>query len=330
MKTYSYKDKPLRIFGVVDFDKTGKLLRTPEYLRRELPSLNFLGERCPGARLCFRTNAEKITLHIDFETFYFDVGMSIFSAHSAFVYVGERPVSRFAGIVHPSNYEEKSFSGSFSKSCEMEDVTIYLPRNEIIADIRIDIDDEATIEAPTPYRDVKPIVYYGSSITEGGCSSNHSNAYNAILSRWLNVDYYNLGFSGNAKGELPMADFINGIDMSVFVYDYDYNAPDVDHLKNTHEPFFKRIREAHPALPVIMMSRPKARYNEDDKARREVIRATYDNAVAEGDTLVRFIDGETLFGHEDSELCSVDGVHPNDLGFYRMAKTIRPVLEELL
>ena len=330
MKTYSYLDEPLRIFGVVDFEKTRRLRRLPDALREEIPSLVFLGQRCPGARLCFRTNAKKVTLHIDFETFKPDVGMSVYAAQSAFVYVGDRPVSRFAGLIHPKDYENKSFSGNFFKSGDMEDVTIFLPRNEVIADIRIEVSDDALVEAPTPYRYSRPIVYYGSSITEGGCSCNHSNAYNAILSRWLDVDYYNLGFSGNAKGELPMADFINGIDMSVFVYDYDHNAPNVEHLEKTHEPFFKRIREAHPDLPILMMTRPKACYNEENSARREVVRRTYENAVAAGDTLVRFLDGETFYGDVDRELCSIDGVHPNDLGFYRMATAIRPVLEELL
>ena len=120
------------------------------------------------------------------------------------------------------------------------------------------------------------------------------------------------------------------IDMSVFVYDYDHNAPTTEHLEKTHEPFFKRIREAHPDLSILMMTRPKACYNEENSARREVVRRTYENAVAAGDTLVRFLDGETFYGDVDRELCSIDGVHPNDLGFYRMATAIRPVLEELL
>ena len=127
-----------------------------------------------------------------------------------------------------------------------------------------------------------------------------------------------------------MADFINGIDMGVFVYDYDHNAPNLTQLESTHEPFFKRIREAHPDLPILMMSRPKCLYEERDKARRSVIRATYERAVAAGDKRVRFLDGETFFGTVDADLCTVDGTHPNDLGFYRMATVIRPVLEELI
>ena len=65
MKTYSFRDKPLRVFGVVDFDKTGKFERLPDAVREAIPSLSFLGRRCPGARLCFRTNAEKVNVTIE-------------------------------------------------------------------------------------------------------------------------------------------------------------------------------------------------------------------------------------------------------------------------
>ena len=58
--------------------------------------------------------------------------------------------------------------------------------------------------------------------------------------------------------------------------------------------------------------------------------ATYDAAVAAGDKKVYFIDGETFYGETDRNLCAVDNCHPNDLGFFRMANTIRPVLKEML
>ena len=64
--------------------------------------------------------------------------------------------------------------------------------------------------------------------------------------------------------------------------------------------------------------------------RRKVIRATYDRAVAEGDQLVWFVDGETLFGEEDRDACTMDGAHPNDLGFYRMAKSLLPYIKNAL
>jgi lysophospholipase L1-like esterase len=145
----------------------------------------------------------------------------------------------------------------------------------------------------------------------------------------MNLDYINLGFSGNAKGELAMADYINTLDFSVFVYDYDHNAPTVEHLAATHEPFFRRIREAHPTVPVIMLTRPHATYGEDEIARRAVVKATYDHAKAEGDENVYFINGYEMMsrcGHD----ATIDGTHPNDLGFDCMANTIGEFLSTII
>ena len=330
MITYNYKDAPIQIFGVVDFEKKGKIQRLPDELIERIPRLSFLGKRCPGVRLCFRTNSEQIHLKITFETLSVDVGMSLYSCQSATVFAGDRQNGRFLGIVSPLKYTQNTFEGTVKKDNTTEDIVIWLPRREIIADIEIGVDDGAEMLPPTPYKYAKPILYYGSSITEGGCSASNTCAYNAIISRHLDVDYYNFGFSGNARGDLNMAEYIAGIDMSIFVYDYDYNAPSVEHLANTHEPFFKVIREKNPDLPVVMMTRPALVYQDSDKARRNVIRTTYENAVRAGDKNVYFIDGETYYGEIDRDLCTIDGIHPNDLGFSRMASVVEPVIRSIL
>ena len=123
-----------------------------------------------------------------------------------------------------------------------------------------------------------------------------------------------------------MAELICGYDMSCFVMDYDHNAPTLEHLKETHEPFFKYVRERHPELPIILVSRPD---NCDDE-RINVILNTYNNAVKAGDKNVYFINGKDLFTDKDRDACTVDGCHPNDLGFYRMAKAIAPVVKKAL
>ena len=330
MKTYSLFDKPLKVFGVPFFEKNKKLVRIPDELIEQLPNLAHLGRRCPGARLAFKTDSPTFTVKVTLKTLSVDIGMSLYACQSAHIMVGERENAQHLGVVNPPDYSTKVFEKTFSKSSDLEQVTVYFPRNEQLENIEISIEDDANITEPTPYKYEKPIVFYGSSITEGGCCCNHTNAYNAILSRWLDFDFYNLGFSSNAKGELVMADYINTFDMGVFVYDYDHNAPTVEHLANTHKPFFDRIREAHPNIPILMMTRPAEVYNNDMKARRDIVKATYNAAVAAGDKNVYFIDGETFYGETDRNLCSVDNCHPNDLGFFRMANVIRPVLKEML
>ncbi len=331
MRGFTYKDYPIKVFGIPHFEKHKTLERLPSELIEKLPSLSFLGRRPMGARLGFRTDSKSFTLKIEFETLSVDVGMSIYACQSAYVFVGERSTSRYLGLTGAYNYETKTFEKTFNKGADMEDVTVFLPRNEIIKNVWIYIEDNAKIQPPTPYKFSKPMLFYGSSITEGGIACNVCNGYNALISRHLDADYYNLGFSGNAKGELEMADYINTIDMSLFVYDYDHNAPTAEHLEKTHEPFFKRIREKNPTLPVLMMSRPFAVYGEDEKKRRDIVRKTYENAVLAGDKNVYFIDGELFFKNDpDRELCFIDTVHPNDLGFFKMASVIEPVIKEIL
>ena len=331
MKEYTYKEKPIRVFGIASFDKHKSLSRLPDEVIKEIPSLEFLGRRPTGARIGFRTDSKKFTVKIELETLSVDIGMSIYACQSAFVYVGEKTKSKFLGIVNPPNYDVKVYEGTFTKSGEMEDVTVFLPRNEIVRNVSVFIEDGAKIEEPTPYRYSTPVLFYGSSITESGIACNPACAYTAIISRHLDTDYYNLGFSGNAKGELAMADFICSLDISLFVYDYDHNAPTVEHLKNTHEPFFKRVREKKPTLPIIMMSRPYANYGAEELQRKEIIKATYENALKNGDKNVYFIDGEKYFEKfEDKELCFIDTIHPTDLGFYKMAQIIEPVIKKIL
>ena len=331
MKEYTYRDYPIKVFGIPHCEMHKTLKRLPDELIEKIPSLSFLGRRPMGARLGFRTDSERFTVRIEFETLGVDIGMSIYSCQSAAVFVGERQSSHFLGIANAYNYENKTFEKTFKKSREMEEVLIYLPRNEIIKNVWILIEDGAKIEEPTPYKYAKPIVFYGSSITEGGIACNVSNGYNAVISRHLDVDFYNLGFSGNAKGEIEMADFINTIDMSVFVYDYDHNAPTPEHLEATHQVFFKRIREKHPNLPVVMMSRPYAVYGEEERLRREIVRRTYENALANGDKNVYFIDGEAPFRDDpDRELCFIDTIHPNDLGYSKMVAHTEPLIKKIL
>ncbi len=279
----------------------------------------------------FRTDAAEVTAHMELDTLTVDFAIPLCGSAGAVAALGTGADMRYAGLLCPRQYDQRLVSLTFVKAPVMEDVTLFLPRNEVVRSVWFTLPDGAKVEAPTPYAVERPIVFYGSSITEGGCASRVTNAYPALVSKWLNADYINLGFSGLAKGELPVAQFIARHEMSAFVYDYDHNAPNPAHLMATHEPFFKVIRNAHPKLPILIQTKPDPDTNPADAAaRREIIRATFLRAQAAGDEHVRFIDGQTFFGQTGRADCTVDGCHPNDLGFMRMAETVYPVLKEML
>ena len=248
------------------------------------------------------------------------------------LYVGKGKDKKFIKVAMPGSKQgeyEAVFEGINPKH-ELCEWTLNMPLYNGVKKLEIGLLPEAKLEKPAPYFIEKPIVFYGSSITQGGCASRPGNSYTHIICRWLDANMVNLGFSGNAKGEPEMAELISRIEMSAFVMDYDHNAPSIEHLQNTHESFFKVIRSNHPDLPVIFVSMPDFDRDAASNLRRGIIHKTYENAVIMGDKNVYFVDGESLFGSKDRDSCTVDGCHPNDLGFMRMAENIYPTVKKAL
>lgn len=147
------------------------------------------------------------------------------------------------------------------------------------------------------------------------------------------MDHINLGFSGNGKAEDAIVAYMASLDMAVFVSDYDHNAPDVAYLEKTHCKMYQAIREKHPDVPYIMLSKPNYYSYQrplagtlKNRARRAVILDTFQYALAQGDENVYFIDGERLL---PNDACTVDALHPNDLGFYFMAETVYNTLLQI-
>lgn len=163
--------------------------------------------------------------------------------------------------------------------------------------------------------------YTGSFITQGVCASMPWTCYPAILSRWLDCDYVNLGASGSAKGEDAMADYIKNLSMDIFVYDYDYNAPSAAHLEKTHRWMFERIRKKNPKLPIIILPRPKYFLNQDEQRRRQIVYDTWRLAKEAGDENVYFIDGKKLMALAGDE-GTVDNCHPMDYGFFSLTQSL--------
>jgi lysophospholipase L1-like esterase len=210
-------------------------------------------------------------------------------------------------------------------------ITLHLPLYSSLNGFEVGLQEDATVDHGLAYRPIPPVVYYGSSITQGGCASRPGNAYTNVVSRRINIDHINLGFSGNAKGESAIVDYMAGLTMSAFVCDYDHNAPSVDHLRATHEPLYRAIRAAHPDIPYVMMTRPDFDGDRANSAlRRDVVYETYRRALSEGDRNVYFIDGERLLSGPYLDMATVDGCHPTDLGFALMADAVTDVLTRAL
>ncbi|MBE6676737.1 MAG: hypothetical protein E7594_07855 [Ruminococcaceae bacterium] len=317
--------EPFKIYGV--FYENGKFRRIPEQVAKSVSEgVYVLHTHTAGGRVRFRTNSPYVAIHAKMSGVGKMPHFALCGSAGFDMYIGDRYVATF---MPPFDIVD-GYEGIVDFGCSMmRDITIHFPLYSNVEELYIGLADGASIENPAPYAIQKPIVYYGSSITQGGCASRPGTSYQSFVSREIDADYLNLGFSGNARAEKEMVEYIKSLSMSVFVLDYDHNAPSVEHLKNTHERMFLEIREQHPDLPVVMMSRPKLYLSEEELERLEIIKATYENALARGDKNVYFIDGRELMAWAGNE-GTVDTCHPTDLGFSSMAKALIPVLGGIL
>ena len=245
------------------------------------------------------------------------------------VYVGSGANPLWVGNIRPG-VSGNTYNVEIALPAGTKEVMIVLPLYSGISTMSVGFPEGASISSPDPYVIEDPVVYYGSSITQGACASRPGMSYPDITTRLLGANLVNLGFSSSAKGETIVGETIARIKMSAFVYDYDHNG-DLANLRKTHYNFYKIIRNAHPDIPIIMISRFSIGYSGTDsdlKARRDVIETTYKKALAEGDTNVYYINGVDVYPPEYRGACLVDGIHPNDLGMYFVANAIYPVLKE--
>lgn len=330
---YDAKGEMFDIYGLYEPRKTEKFCRLPP-LEGVCEGVNTLADNTAGGRIRFTTNSPYISVKAEIESACNMAHMTLCGSCGFDLYRFDGSEEKYVKTLIPSAsicHGAKEFQcfAHIGDGTELF-LTLNLPLYNGIKKLEIGLAPEATLSHGAPFLLDKPIVYYGSSITQGGCASRPGNSYPALISHVTNIDHVNLGFSGSACGEPSMAEYISSLPMCAFVYDYDYNAWSPEYLAKTHEPFFLRIREKNPTVPVIMISAPCIATEDDRNQRRDVIRATYENAVKRGDKNVYFIDGGHLYDGPLADSCTVDGVHPNDLGFYRMAQSILTVLKKAL
>lgn len=325
------KKAPFALSGVF-YDEGRGFLRMPQETAALVSDgVAALNADTAGGRVRFKTNSSFIAIEAkmdvqDLMPHFTRLGQSGFDLYRK---AGEQ--SRYFASFMPPTLMKYGYSASAATDGGMAEYTINFPLYDRVSELYIALKRDAVLEAPAPYCNEKPVVFYGSSITQGGCASRPGNSYPAILSRRLNMDYINLGFSGSGKAEPAMRQYLASLPMSVFVCDYDHNAPDADYLEKTHLPLYRTVREAQPLLPIIFMTATDVLLRKGVyMKRREIIRRTYETALAEGDRKVYFIDGGTLFARKEWDGCTVDGCHPNDFGFYRMAMGLEETLKKAL
>lgn len=346
---YDVRRAPFEIYGLHSPETAGDFLRMPSEVPEAVSdNLTLLNKSTAGGRVRFSTDSKYVAIKVSMPRPRVMNHMPVTGSVGFDVYCDTDAGSYFCGILAPSfNIRGQSFETSidFENSGKFETVltlhgegvknyTINFPTYSGFTELYIGLQESAYVGGGAKYAYDKPILYYGSSITQGGCSSRPGTTYQSIISRRFNVDHINLGFSGNGKGEDPVIEHIASLDPLIFVCDYDYNAPNAEYLEPTHLKLYETFRAAHPTTPYVMVSKPdwgKPFWEIDGITRREAIHKNFMKGIKNGDKNLYFIDGESIFaGFGESADCTVDGCHPTDLGFFFMAERIGATIKNIL
>ena len=217
---------------------------------------------------------------------------------------------------------------------EEREYMLYLPLYDGVASLAIGVDSLSDISQPaidSPVR-LKPIVFYGTSILQGGCASRPGMAHTNILSRWLNRETVNLGFSGNALLDLEIAEVVAQVDAAMYILDYVPNAT-VEQMKERADTFYSIIRKRHPDTPILLVEDPifpcskfDQRLAEEVKQKNETINTFYQSLKKRGEKNVYLLTSKDMIGHDNE--ATVDGLHFTDLGFTRYAQLLYPIIKK--
>lgn len=245
---------------------------------------------------------------------------------------------RFAGCGRP-DLKSLSTTAKIVSNMEprMREYMLYLSLYNGIKTLEIGVEKGYSLDSPAVDRPLSgsPVVMYGTSILQGGCANRPGMAHTSIISRNLDREVVNLGFSGNALLDMDIARLMAKVaSPSLFVLDYVPNAS-VQMIDEKGEEFFRIIRDAHPDVPVIFVEDPEFTHCYFDLKIREEVRKKnisqrklYEKLKGQGEKRLYYVSSKGMIG-DDAE-ATVDGIHFTDLGMMRYASHLLPVIRKAL
>jgi len=315
----------------------GSFCRFPLNSKKDLRPGVWELAQCPASGcIAFRSDTTLLRLRARNKDTTHMPHMPLSGSNGLSVYAGQGDRLRPWGVAIPDMvnpfFERETFNGVERK---IRDYRIYLPLYHPLQSLELGFSRGARIIPPTPNRLDKPVVFYGTSVTQGGCANTAGSDFISSVGRLTNLHVINLGFSGNGCGDIAVAKLMARIDAAMHVLDYPCNVSP-DDLKKTLPPFFDILRRKWPKVPIMFMSPPCFWQTDfapsrltDLEQKRDHMMAFYSARRAAGDLNVHFFDMFDMI-HFAADAAYVDGVHPTDEGFQLMARRLAPAIERIL
>lgn len=247
---------------------------------------------------------------------------------------------RHVNTNRPSSKKEQMWNDKIyveNMDTTMKEFMIYFPLYDGVEELYVMVDSGAVITpgAPGLISSDRRVVAYGTSILQGGCASRTGMASTNIISRNLNCEVVNIGISGEAKMDFPMARALASIeDVDLYLLDPVPNCTKMQCDTLTYD-FVNILRKLRPEVPVVIVEGPIYPYARYDSffggylpEKNEALKANYEKLKAENPDNLYYVDSVNLDGVEDDG--TVDGIHLTDLGFKYYAEKLTPVLRSIL
>ena len=333
----------VKIYGLYWFNEDKRYHRLSKKLDNILPelegSVDVLAGNSSGGIVAFYSNTNVLKIKVKL-SFKFHMGHMPYTGQAGFdLYIGnnyqDMKFYRTSNFDFNKNEYEFTFFNHPALSSDNKLYVLNFPLYATVEELLIGVNPDCNI---TPCLDLfkteDKIVFYGTSITQGGCASRPGMSYTQILSRMLGIECLNYGFSGNGKGHIEIALALSEIqDVKMFVLDYEANVT-FDRLKATLDNFVKCLREKYPTVPIVIISKIMMylEFHDSDYIKNEKkIRNYQKNYVKNSnDENLYYIDGSKVLGKNNISEKTVDGCHPTDYGFISMSDYLYPIIKKIL
>ena len=330
------RDGIFEVSGFYWFPSEKRYHRFPRKMSRSSirPALKILSACTAGGQLRFRSDSRRIVLSVKVTSNIPSATMAETGRSGFDLYVGKLGSEIFWDTAKPlpgkTEYAAEIFR---TKSRKMREFRINFPLYNGVTRLSVALEEDARLLPPSPLPVKKPIVIYGTSITQGGCASRPGSAFTNRLSRELQAEFLNFGFSGHGQNEPEIAELLAEIeDPAMYILDSEANSLSAEKVRERVPRFLDILRRDHPETPIVIVTKVPygPRYSQEIPVLKEEFRKIYQDRKKAGDKNLYFVDGTDFWAPEDYSENTVDGAHPTDLGFARMTEKLKPVLLKLL
>ena len=184
IESYDIRKAPFKIYGLMDTGE--KFHRLPfDVAEKTNTGVERLNNYTSGGRARFATDSPFVALVVDQPVFGIMAHMTALGSAGFDLYCDDGNNKGFVGSFQPDCSSKKTRNvvrlGGRVWDEGVHNFTLNFPLYANVENVYIGIQKGSVLSEGKAYEDKLPIVYYGSSITQGGCASRPGTCYQNLI-----------------------------------------------------------------------------------------------------------------------------------------------------